>query len=394
MTNAEIIALAERYLFPTYARAPLALVGGEGTRVWDADGRRYLDFFSSTVVTCLGHQHPAIVRAIEAQARRILHVSNLHYCEPQARLAERLATGSFADRVFLCNSGAEANEAAIKLARRYGHAQGGGRYEIITALNSFHGRTLATLAATGQEKIRVGFEPLQAGFCYAAYDDIGAIERALSPRTIAVMVEPVQGEGGIIAPDPAYFQALRALCDRHGLLLIFDEIQTGMGRTGTLFAYQQLGVTPDVMTLAKGLGGGVPIGAMLASEDVAGALDRGSHGSTFGGNALTCAVALAVFDVLESEGVLANAQAMGARLRAGLLALAAKHSQIAAVRGRGLLLGAALTEPGAPVVERCLARGLIINCTVNTVLRLTPPLTVSADDVDEALALLDEGLGA
>jgi predicted acetylornithine/succinylornithine family transaminase len=393
MTSAEIIALADRYLVPTYARAPLALVRGDGTRVWDADGREYLDFFSSTVVTNLGHQHPAVVRAIERQAHQILHVSNLHYCEPQARLAERLVQRSFADRVFLCNSGAEANEAAIKLARRVGHARGDGRYEIITLLNSFHGRTLATIAATGQEKVRVGFEPVQHGFRHAAAD-LAAIEAAVSPRTIGIMVEPVQGEGGIMAPPAEYFQALRALCDRLQLLLIFDEIQTGMGRCGTLFAYQQLGVTPDIMTLAKGLGAGVPIGAMLAAAPIAGILDQGSHGSTFGGNALTCAVALAVCDVLESEGVLANCQAMGERLRAGLEALARKHAIIRTVRGRGLLIGAELDQPGGPVVERCLARGLIINCTANSVLRITPPLTVSAAEVDHALAILDGALAA
>ncbi|MGH7786176.1 MAG: aspartate aminotransferase family protein [Candidatus Binatia bacterium] len=392
MTSAEIIALADRYLCPTYARAPLALVRGEGSRVWDADGRAYLDFFSSTVVTSLGHQHPAIVRAIEAQAHRILHVSNLHYCEPQARLAEKLVTRSFADRVFLCNSGAEANEAAIKLARKFGHAQRDGRYEIITVLNSFHGRTLATIAATGQEKVRLGFEPVQAGFRYAPYDDVPGLEAAISPRTVGVMIEPIQGEGGIVAPAPEYFQALRALCDRHGLLLIFDEIQTGVGRCGTLFAYEQTGVTPDVMTLAKGLGGGVPIGAMLAAPAVATVLDKGSHGSTFGGNALTCAVGLAVMETLESDGVLANCRAMGERLRDGLRALAARHTTIIGVRGTGLLVGAVLDGPGAAVVERCQAAGLIINCTANTVLRLTPPLTVSAAEVDEALAILDRAL--
>lgn len=394
MTSAEIIALADRYLCPTYARAPLALVRGEGTRVWDADGREYLDFFSSTVVTNLGHQHPAVVRAIEAQARQILHVSNLHYCEPQARLAERLVTRSFADRVFLCNSGAEANEAAIKLARKVGHAQGDGRYEIVTLLNSFHGRTLATIAATGQEKVRVGFEPVQQGFRYAPYDDVAALEAVLSPRTVGIMVEPVQGEGGIVAPSPEYFQALRALCDRHQLLLILDEIQTGMGRCGTLFAYEQLGVTPDIMTLAKGLGAGVPIGAMLAAAPIAGILDQGSHGSTFGGNALTCAVALAVCEVLEREGVLANCQAMGDRLRAGLGAMAAERAGVKAVRGRGLLIGVELDRPGGPVVERCLARGLIINCTANTVLRIAPPLTVSAAEVDQALEVLAGALAA
>jgi predicted acetylornithine/succinylornithine family transaminase len=394
MNGAEIIALADRYLFPTYARAPLALVRGEGTRVWDADGRSYLDFFSSTVVTALGHAHPAVTRAITAQAQRILHVSNLHYCEPQARLAEKLVKRSFADRVFLCNSGAEANEAAIKLARKHGHAAGGGRYEIITAFNSFHGRTLATIAATAQEKIRIGFEPVQAGFRYAAYDDVAAIEAALTPRTIAVMVEPVQGEGGVVVPQPEYFRALRALCDRHDLLLIFDEIQTGMGRTGPLFAYEWTGVTPDIITLAKGLGGGVPIGAMLAAQPAAAAFDTGSHGSTFGGNALTCAAALAVLETLESEGVLANGSAMGERLRSGLRELAGRHPVVGDVRGRGLLVGAVLGEPGGPIVDRCRAGGLIINCTANTVLRLTPPLTVSAAEVDEALAILDRALAA
>jgi predicted acetylornithine/succinylornithine family transaminase len=392
MTGAEIIALADRYLFPTYARAPLALVRGEGTRVWDADGRAYLDFFSSTVVTNLGHHHPAIVRAITAQAERILHVSNLHYCEPQARLAEKLVKRSFADRVFLCNSGAEANEAAIKLARKHGHAVREGRYEIITAFNSFHGRTLATIAATGQEKMRTGFEPAQQGFRYAPYDDAGAIESALTPRTIAIMVEPIQGEGGITTPQPQYFRDLRALCDQHGLLLIFDEVQTGMGRTGTLFAYERLGVTPDVMTLAKGLGGGVPIGAMLAAAPAAAAFDAGSHGSTFGGNALTCAVALAVMETLEGEGVLANCVAMGERLSAGLRQMAARHPIITDVRGQGLLIGAVLNTPGGPIVDRCRAAGLIINCTANTVLRLTPPLTVSAEEVDEALAILERSL--
>jgi acetylornithine aminotransferase len=394
MTNADIVALSERYLFPTYARAPLAFVRGEGTRVWDADGRCYLDFFSSTVVTNLGHQHPAIVRALTEQAHRILHVSNLHHCEPQARLAEKLVTRSFADRVFLCNSGAEANEAAIKLARKHGHAAGNGRYEIITVLNSFHGRTLATIAATGQEKIRLGFEPVPNGFRYAPFDDVGALEAAITPRTIAILVEPIQGEGGIVVPAREYFRELRALCDHHGLLLIFDEIQTGMGRCGTLFAYEQTGVTPDIMTVAKGLGGGVPIGAMLATGAAAEAFDTGSHGSTFGGNALTCAVGLAVMETLEGEGVLANCVAMGERLRAGLRALAATHPVIQAVRGPGLLVGAVLSAPGAPVVDRCLANGLIINCTATSVLRLTPPLTVSAAEVDEALAILDRTLDA
>jgi predicted acetylornithine/succinylornithine family transaminase len=394
MKSAEIIALSDRYLFPTYLRAPLALVRGKGTRVWDGDGREYLDFFASTVVTVLGHAHPAIVAAIERQASEILHVSNLHYCEPQALLARELVESSFADRVFLCNSGAEANEAAIKLARKYGHDHGGGRFEIVTLLGSFHGRTLATIAATGQEKVRSGFEPVPQGFRYAPFDDVAAVEAAITPRTIAVMLEPIQGEGGIAVPSPGYLRAVREICDRRDLLLIFDEVQTGVGRTGTLYGYQQTDVVPDVMTLAKGLGGGVPIGAMLATERLAPAFGTGAHGSTFGGNALACAVALAVLDTLRNGGVLANCVAMGERLRDGLNRLRERLPIITDVRGRGLLVGAELKDPGAPVVERCLAGGLILNCTANRVLRFTPPLTVRADEIDQALAVLERAMTA
>ena len=394
MRSAEIIALSDRYQFPVYVRAPLTLVRGQGTRVWDADGHCYLDFFSSTVVTALGHCHPAIVQAIDLQARRILQVSNLHYSEPQARLAERLVTGSFADRVFFCNSGAEANEAAIKLARKYGHQHGGGRYEIITALGSFHGRTVATIAATGQEKLRVGFEPLPGGFRYVPFDDVSSLEAALTPQTIAILLEPVQGEGGVVVPGAAYLRQVRALCDERGLLLILDEVQTGIGRTGTLFAYEQSAITPDIMSLAKGLGSGVPIGAMLAAAPVADSFDKGAHGSTFGGNALTCAVAVAVLDTLEKENLLTHCQQMGERLSTGLQQLAVKHSSIRQVRGRGLLLAAELDRPGAEVVDRCRAAGLIINCTMERVLRFTPPLIVDAAEVDEALAIVDQALAA
>jgi predicted acetylornithine/succinylornithine family transaminase len=394
MSSADIIAQSDRVLFPVYARTPLAIVRGEGAHVWDGDGRAYLDFFSSTVVTALGHCHPAVTRAIERQARKILHVSNLHYSEPQARLGDLLVKHSFADRVFLCNSGAEANEAAIKLARRFGQRDGGGRYEIITALGSFHGRTLATITATGQEKVRVGFEPLPRGFRYVPYDDVRALEEAVGAETIAVMVEPVQGEGGIRVPDPTYLRALRALCDRRGLLLILDEVQTGMGRTGPLFAYERAGIRPDIITLAKGLGGGVPIGAMLATAEVAESFTIGSHASTFGGNALTCAAAVAVVETMVSEGVLANCERMGERLRRGLESLRGTHSVIVAVRGLGLLVGAELTIPAADIVERCLHAGLIINGTAHTVLRFTPPLTVTAAEIDEALAIVDRVLAA
>lgn len=389
MNARELIARSERCLIPVYARAPLALVRGEGTRVWDADGRSYLDFFSSTVVTALGHCHPSIVEALEKQAHLIWHVSNLHYSEPQVRLAELLVKHSFAERVFFCNSGAEANEAAIKLARKYGHDRGGGRFEIITALGSFHGRTLATITATGQEKVRVGYEPLPAGFRYVPYDDLDATEAAITAHTVAVMVEPIQGEGGIVVPHRDYLQGLRELCDRRDLLLILDEVQTGIGRTGSLFGYEQAQIRPDILTLAKGLGNGIPIGALLATERVAQSFTKGSHASTFGGNALTCAVGAAVVRTLIEEGVLENCATMGQRLSDGLRGLMSRHPIVRDVRGRGLLVGAALSEPAAPFVDRCREAGLILNATAERVLRFAPPLTVSAEEIDQAVGVLD-----
>jgi len=392
MTNAELVELGNRCLFPVYPRADVAFVRGDGARVWDADGKSYLDFFSSTVVTVLGHCHPAVTRALEQQARRILQVSNLHHCEPQARLAELLVRHSFADRVFFCNSGAEANEAAIKLARKYGHDRRGGAFEIITALGSFHGRTLATIAATGQEKVRVGFEPVPAGFRYAPFDDIDALAAAITERTVAVMVEPIQGEGGVRVPRDNYLENLRRLCDDRGLLLILDEVQTGMGRTGTLFAHEQAGITPDIMTLAKGLGNGVPIGAMMATENAAASFDVGAHGSTFGGNALACAAGAAVLQTLLGHGVLERGRQIGERLMAGLEKMRTAHSAIREVRGRGLLIGAELNRPAGPVVAHCLSSGLIANNAGPSVLRLAPPLVVTESEVDEALAVIGEAL--
>jgi acetylornithine/N-succinyldiaminopimelate aminotransferase len=393
MTNDEIIALNDRYLFPVYPRAPVALVRGQGCRVWDADGKEYLDFFASTVVANLGHAHPRVTQAIAEQASKILHVSNLHHSEPQALLAELLCTHSFADRVFLCNSGAEANEAAIKLARKYGSEHGDGRFEILTALGSFHGRTIATITATGQEKVRRGFQPLPEGFRYFAYNDIDALAAAISPRTIAVMLEPLLGEGGIVVPHPEYLRRVRELCDKHDLLLILDEVQAGMGRLGTLFAYEQSGITPDIMTLAKGLGAGVPIGAMLATERLAGSFTAGAHASTFGGNPLTCAAAVAVMRVMSEEGVLANCSAQGEHLRTRLRELRRSLPRIKDVRGRGLLVGAELDGPGAPVVEACRAAGLLINCTMERTLRFSPPLIVTKDQIDRAVEITARVLG-
>lgn len=391
MSTRSLIERADRVLFPVYARAPLALVRGQGTRVWDADGREYLDFFSSTVVTALGHAHPAVTRAIERQAAAILHVSNLHYSEPQTRLAEMLVDRTFPARVFLCNSGAEANEAAIKLARRYGHAQGGGRHEILTALGSFHGRTLATIAATGQEKVRIGFDPVPPGFRYVPYGDLEAAAKAINEHTVGVLVEPIQGEAGVRVPPEGYLQGLRELCDRHDLLLILDEVQTGIGRTGPLFAYQEAGIVPDVITLAKGLGNGVPIGAMLAREQLAECFGPGAHGSTFGGNALCCAAAVAVLETLD-DGVLAEAARTAAYLRERLEKVAAATGRVREIRGRGLLIGIDVDGDAAAIVDHCRERGLILNSTGPATLRIAPPLTVRKDEVDRAAEILHEVL--
>ena len=299
MKNRDVAKLTDKYVAQTYARYPIALVRGKGARVWDADGKEYLDFLAGIAVNSLGHCHPAVVRAIQQQSRKLLHVSNLYHILPQSELARELCRHSFADRVFFCNSGAEANEAAIKLARRYGAAHLGGKYEILSAHNSFHGRTLATLTATGQEKVRAGYDPLPEGFRQIPFNDLRAAEEAIdTQKTVGILVEPIQGEGGINVPDEDYLQGLRELCDRRGLLLIFDEVQTGMGRTGKLFGYEHFGVTPDIMTLAKALGGGLPLGAMLAREEVAQSFVPGSHASTFGGNPLVCSVGLAVMKTL------------------------------------------------------------------------------------------------
>ncbi len=392
MTDDTIIATADRHLMRTYARSPVAFVRGAGARLWDSEGREYLDFFSALAVTNLGHAPPVVVEAIGRQTSQLLHVSNLHYCAPQSRLAELLCAHSFADRVFLCNSGAEANEAAIKLARRWGHRDGGQRTEIVTALGSFHGRTLATLAATGQEKVHIGYQPLPAGFRYVPFDDLAALERALTDTTAALLLEPIQGEGGVVVPHPDYLVGARRLCDERGILLMFDEIQVGMGRTGTLFAYEQLGVEPDVMTLAKALASGIPIGAALARESVAESFSVGSHGSTFGGNAVAAAAAVATLDTMLADGFLARVRERSAYLLERLQALAARHPIIRGVRGHGLILGVELHEPGAWVVAACLERGLLINCTAERVLRFLPPLIITEREIDEALGILDDVL--
>jgi acetylornithine aminotransferase len=393
MPTEELRQDAERYLMNTYARSPISIVRGRGSRVYDLEGREYLDFVAGIAVNVLGHAHPDVVAAIQKQAQQLLHASNLYYTEPQVRLAQMLADHSFAEKVFFCNSGAEANEAAIKLARRYAHQKyGPDRYEIITMRQSFHGRTMATLTATGQEKIQQGFEPLLPGFTYVPFNDLPAVEQALTDRTAAVLLEPIQGEGGVHVASRAYLKGLRDLCRERDLLLIFDEVQTGMGRTGTLFAYEQLGVEPDVMTLAKGLGGGMPIGACLATDNAAAAFTPGSHASTFGGNPLACAAALAVLRVLLDGRVLEQGRVAGDYLAKGLQDLKDRLPIVKDVRGLGLLQGLELSVDGKPVVTDCLARGLLINCTVDRVLRFVPPLIVTQREIDRLLDTLSQVL--
>ena len=391
-TSQEIIDLNNQYLCQTYARYPVAFVRGEGCKLWDAEGKEYLDLFSSLAVMNLGQCHPAVVKAVQEQVATLTHISNLHHTVPQARLAELLCKNSFGDKVFFCNSGAEANEASIKLARKYGVDKRDGRYEIITVLGSFHGRTMATIAATGQEKVRQGFGPVLEGFRYVAYDDLAAMEAAVSEKTIAILVEPILGEGGVVIPQPGYLKGVRDICDRHGLLLIADEVQVGIGRTGTLFAYEHTGIEPDIMPLAKALGGGIPVGAMVARAEVAESLSLGSHGSTFGGNAVACAAGVAVIETLLNDGVLENCQKMGAYFLSKLHALKDKFSFITEVRGQGLILGAELDRDGAGIAASCLEEGLLINCAAGKVLRFIPPLIVTKDEIEQGMDILEKVL--
>jgi acetylornithine/N-succinyldiaminopimelate aminotransferase len=395
MKNRDVAELTDKYVIQTYARYPIALVRGKGAKVWDADGKEYLDLLAGIAVNSLGHCHPAVVRAIQQQSRKLLHVSNLYHILPQSELARELCRHSFADRVFFCNSGAEANEAAIKLARRYGGEHLSGRYEILSAHNSFHGRTLATLTATGQEKIRAGYDPLPDGFRQIPYNDLRAAEDAIDERkTVGILVEPIQGEGGINVPDAEYMRGLRELCDRKRLLLIFDEVQTGMGRTGKLFGYEHFGVEPDIMTLAKALGGGLPLGAMLAREEVAKSFVPGTHASTFGGNPLVCNVGLAALNALLNGGVLKNCVAMSKFFVDGLEQLKQRFSFVRAIRGKGLILGLELEMDGAKIVETCMQHGLLLNCTAYKVLRFVPPLTVKKSEIGRGLDILETVLAA
>ena len=380
----------------TYARFPLTLTSGRGCRARDDNGREYLDFISGIAVNTLGHAHPRLAEALCRQAGEMLHCSNLFHIPQQQQLAARLTALSGLHKAFFCNSGAEANEAAIKLARKYFHDRNDPRRHIITATHSFHGRTINTLTATGQEKVKVGFDPLPPGFSHVPLNDIAALTEAVNNSTAAILLEPLQGEGGVNAAHAEYLGKVRTLCDEHGILLLLDEVQTGIGRCGTMFAFEQAGIRPDILTLAKGLGGGVPIGAMLADEAVAKSFSPGTHGSTFGGNPLACTAALTVLDTIEEEGLLANCLERGAQLAAGLETLSKDYPIIREIRGYGLLLGAALDESSdtlaADIITACRTEGLLILPAGPRVLRFLPPLNVTADEVDEALAKLASAL--
>ena len=404
MTTAEIKEMATEYIINTYGDRSLAFVKGEGPYLWDADGKKYLDFLGGLAVNGLGHCHPKVVAAIREQAGELLHTSNLYYIQPQAELAKLLIDNSDMDQCFFCNSGAEANEAAIKLARKYAkdvdirslrldifEDDGTDPYEIITMENSFHGRTMATITATAQTKYHVGFEPMLEGFKYVPFDDLEATEAAISSKTCAILVEPIQSEGGVNMPSDGYLQGLRELCDKYELLLIFDEVQTAMGRLGTFFGYQSYGVVPDVITMAKALGSGVPIGAMLAKRHIAESFVPGTHAATFGGNPLVTAAASATVSTILEENLAVNAVKMGNYLAGGLMELKDKYP-IKEVRGKGLLRGLVMDVDAKPLAAQCIENGLVTICTNDYVLRFLPPLNINTGHVEEAVNIVEKSM--
>lgn len=387
MNTKEIIAQYENYVMKTYTRIPAVIVRGKGLKVWDLDGNEYLDFFPGWAVSGLGHCHPKVVNAVRNYLKKIIHVPNNYYNMLQGKLAQEIIKHSFEGKVFFCNSGAEGNEAAIKLIRAYGTPKG--KYEIITMQDSFHGRTLATVAATGQKKYHKGFEPLPAGFKSVTFNDIKALETAITDKTAAVMLELIQGEGGINVASQDYIAGVRKVCDDKDLILIFDEVQTGMGRTGKMFCFQNYGIAPDVMTLAKALGGGLPIGAMVASKKFEAVLKPGMHASTFGGSPIACSAALGAFEAIKKEGLLSNTQVMGAYLVEKLNELKKRHSIIKEIRGKGLMIGMELGIEGGGIVEECFKQRLLINCAHGNVLRLMPGMIVTKKQIDKAVGILE-----
>ena len=395
LTDEQIYAKDAQDYLPVFARYKIVLDHGDGVYVYDTQGNKYIDFLGGIAVNVLGHNHKELVKAVADQAGKMIHCSNLYYTQVQADAAEKLVKLSGLGKVFFGNSGAEANEGAIKIARKYAHSIDADKSQIISAIHSFHGRTIATLTATGQPKYHEGFGPLPAGFDYVPYNDIEALEKLMSDKTAAVMLEPIQGEGGVHVPDVEYMQKVRQLCDKYNAVLIFDEIQSGMGRSGKFFAYENFGIKPDVVTLAKGLAGGVPIGAFIATDKVAAAFHAGDHGSTFGGNPLACAAANVVLDIVGQPSFLQHVVEMGDYMKSRLEAMQAKYpALIKEVRGMGLILGMELVKPGRDIVNDCLGKGAIINCTAGNVLRFVPPLIVTKEHIDEVCNALEAVLPA
>ena len=390
-SNQELIKLTNKHVAQTYGRYPIGLVRGKGTSVWDASGKKYIDFVAGLAVDNLGHCHPNVVSAIRKQAGRLLHVSNLYHIEPQSQLAAELTRLSFADKFFFCNSGTEANEAAIKLARRWFYDNGQPkRFEIITMKDSFHGRTMASLSATAQKKIHTGFKPLLPGFKYVPFNDIAALKKTITKKTCAVLIEPIQGEGGVNLAQETYLKTLRKICNEKGILLIFDEIQTGFGRTGHLFAYERHKIKPDIITLAKALGGGIAIGAMGSTNKIIKSFSPGTHGATFGGNPLACAASLASLKTLTKKGFLEKSSATGDYFLTQLYRLKDNFSIIREVRGVGLMLAVELNQPGTEVVTNCMKEGLLINCIQQNTIRFLPPLIITRKEIDLLIKTLSK----
>lgn len=384
----DVMQLYYEYVMPTYTKAPVVMVRGKGIKAYDIEGKEFLDFFPGWAVSGLGHCHPKVVRAIKEQAAKIIHVPNNYYNELQGKLAKKIIEHSFDGKVFFCNSGAEAVESAIKLARKVGYPSG--KYEIITMEDSFHGRTLAAITATAQPKYQEGFGPLPGGFIYAKFNDLESVKSKITDKTAAIMLEPIQGEGGINVASAEFISGLKKICGEKKILLIFDEVQTGMGRTGKIFCYQHYNVTPDIMTLAKSLGGGFPIGAMVAKREIADILQPGTHASTFGGSPLACAAALAVFEAIEEDDLTEKAIAMGKYLHNKLSLLKEDFPFVKIIRGMGLMQAVELEIEGKHIVDKCVEKGLLINCTQKKILRIMPPLVVKSADIDAAAAILEE----
>lgn len=395
MDTKTIIEQTEKYYLPVFSRNKMVIDHGQGCRVWDSEGNEYIDCFAGIAVNSLGYNHPVLVKAIAEQAQKVMHCSNLYYTEIQAKAVRAAAEATGMDRVFFANCGAEANEGALKLARKYGNSKGNGKYRIITALHSFHGRTMATVTATGQPHYQEGYEPLPAGYEYVEYGNIAALEDVMADDVCAVMLEPIQGEGGVRVPTDQYLQLVRELCNKYDALLIFDEVQTGVARTGKWFAYMHSGVKPDVLTFAKGIGGGFPVAGFAVPERLARVFAPGDRGGTFGGNPLACAAVYATLTTIKSENLADKAADKGAYFMELLQKLQVKYpDKVLDVRGRGLMLGVELNQPGQPVVEHCLTDGVIVNCTAGNVIRLVPPLIITKKEIDAVAAALDKALAA